>query len=75
MLLAIPLLGERIGRWRILATLLAFAGALILTRPIGSGTLLAAEMSGKADGADIATLLDTLAQVDATTFWLFCVSI
>ena len=38
MLLAIPLLGERIGRWRILATLLAFAGALILTRP-GQGTV------------------------------------
>ena len=38
MLLAIPLLGERIGRWRVLATLLAFAGALILTRP-GQGTM------------------------------------
>lgn len=38
MLLAIPLLGERIGRWRVLATVLAFAGALILTRP-GQGTM------------------------------------
>ena len=38
MLLAIPLLGERIGRWRVLATLLAFAGALILPRP-GQGTM------------------------------------
>lgn len=38
MLLAIPLLGEAIGRWRIVATLLAFSGALILTRP-GAATL------------------------------------
>lgn len=34
--------------------------ALILTRPIGSGTLLAAEMAGKAKGADIAALLDRM---------------
>ena len=38
MLLAIPLLGEKIGRWRWLATALALSGALILTRP-GGGTL------------------------------------
>lgn len=38
MLLAIPLLGERIGRWRVLATVLAFTGALILLRP-GQGSL------------------------------------
>ncbi len=36
--------------------------ALILTRPIGSGTLLAAEMQGKANGRDIAALYETLAQ-------------
>lgn len=35
--------------------------ALLLTRPIGSGTLLAAEMSGKAQGDDIEALLNTLA--------------
>lgn len=34
--------------------------ALILTREIGSGTLLAAEMRGRADGADMAALYDTL---------------
>jgi selenide,water dikinase len=34
--------------------------ALILTRPIGSGTLLAAEMRGLAPGADVASLLDVL---------------
>jgi selenide,water dikinase len=36
--------------------------ALILTRPIGSGTLLAAEMRGLACGADVASLLATLAE-------------
>ena len=36
--------------------------ALILTRPIGSGTLLAAEMRGLAHGGDIAALLFTLAK-------------
>ena len=39
----------------------ALAGdALILTRPIGSGTLLAAEMAGEARGYDIAALLEEL---------------
>lgn len=33
MLLAIPLLGERVGRWRWLAAFMALAGALILLRP------------------------------------------
>lgn len=33
---------------------------LILTRPIGSGVLFAAEMQGKARGQDIETLLDAL---------------
>ncbi len=34
--------------------------ALILTRPIGSGTILAGEMRGMATGRDVATLLDGL---------------
>ncbi|MDU8945065.1 DMT family transporter [Rhodophyticola sp. MJ-SS7] len=38
MLLAIPLLGERVGPWRIGAACLAFAGALVLLRP-GQGAL------------------------------------
>jgi len=33
MLLAIPLLGERVGRWRWLAAVMALIGALILLRP------------------------------------------
>lgn len=33
MILAIPLLGERIGKWRWLAALIAFVGAVILLRP------------------------------------------
>ncbi len=36
--------------------------ALILTRPIGSGTLLAAEMRGLAHGGDIAALLQVLSR-------------
>ncbi|TYB80482.1 selenide, water dikinase SelD [Maritimibacter fusiformis] len=35
--------------------------ALILTRPIGSGTILAAEMQGKAAGADVAAMLAVMA--------------
>ncbi len=35
---------------------------LILTRPIGSGTVLAAEMQGKANGRDVAALYEILAQ-------------
>ncbi|MGR3712723.1 MAG: DMT family transporter [Shimia sp.] len=38
MLLAIPFLGERIGRWRWGSAVLAFGGAIVLTRP-GSGAL------------------------------------
>ncbi|MCP4819217.1 MAG: DMT family transporter [Shimia sp.] len=38
MLLAIPFLGERIGPWRWGSAAIAFAGAMILTRP-GSGAL------------------------------------
>ena len=38
MLLAIPLLGERVGPWRWLAAAIAFAGALILIRP-GTGAV------------------------------------
>ena len=36
--------------------------ALILTRPIGSGTVLAAEMQGKARGEDVAHLLAQMAR-------------
>lgn len=45
MILAIPLLGERVGKWRWLAAAIAFGGALILIRPgqggIEPGALLA----------------------------------
>jgi drug/metabolite transporter (DMT)-like permease len=45
MILAIPLLGERVGKWRWLAAAIAFCGALILIRPgeggIEPGALLA----------------------------------
>ncbi|WP_296763088.1 selenide, water dikinase SelD [Sediminimonas sp.] len=40
--------------------------ALILTRPIGSGTLLAADMAGAADGRHIAALLVQMAQPQGT---------
>ncbi|MAM60770.1 selenide, water dikinase SelD [Maritimibacter sp. UBA3975] len=36
--------------------------AVILTRPIGTGTLLAGEMQGKADGRDVAEVLATMAR-------------
>jgi len=35
---------------------------LILTRPIGSGVILAADMAGKADGRDVAAALSIMAQ-------------
>ncbi|SPF76787.1 Selenide, water dikinase [Aliiroseovarius pelagivivens] len=34
---------------------------LIMTRPIGSGTLLAGEMQGRADGRDVAQLMQSMA--------------
>lgn len=36
--------------------------ALILTRPIGSGVILAADMAGQADGRDVAAALVTMAR-------------
>ncbi len=38
MMLAIPLLGEKVGKWRWLAAAIAMIGALILVRP-GAGTI------------------------------------
>ena len=35
---------------------------LIITKPIGSGTIMAAEMAGKADGADVIACLDLMVQ-------------
>ncbi len=35
--------------------------ALILTRPVGTGTILAAEMRGRARGADVAAMLERMA--------------
>ncbi|MBT0958041.1 DMT family transporter [Alphaproteobacteria bacterium KMM 3653] len=43
MLLAIPLLGERVGPWRWVAAVLAVIGALVLIRP-GAGTFQAAAL-------------------------------
>jgi selenide,water dikinase len=36
--------------------------AILLTRPIGTGVILAAEMAGAADGADVLALLDAMEQ-------------
>jgi selenide,water dikinase len=36
--------------------------ALVLTRPIGSGTLMAAEMQGKAEGRDVAAMFGVMAR-------------
>ncbi|WP_108815642.1 selenide, water dikinase SelD [Loktanella sp. Alg231-35] len=38
---------------------------LIMTKPIGSGTILAAEMAGKAEGADVIACLEQMAQDQA----------
>lgn len=40
--------------------------ALILTKPLGSGTILAAEMRGKAGGADVLACLDQMVQPQAS---------
>ncbi|MFQ1701014.1 selenide, water dikinase SelD [Loktanella agnita] len=39
--------------------------ALILTKPIGSGTIMAAEMAGQARGADVIACLDLMTQSQA----------
>lgn len=39
--------------------------ALILTRPLGSGTILAAEMQGKANGRDVMRMLQVMAKPQA----------
>ncbi|WP_333712041.1 selenide, water dikinase SelD [Yoonia sp.] len=39
---------------------------LILTKPIGSGTIMAAEMAGKARGADVIACLDLMMQEQGT---------
>lgn len=39
--------------------------ALILTKPIGSGVLMAAEMAGEAEGADVASALSVMTQSQA----------
>ncbi|MEO1638738.1 MAG: selenide, water dikinase SelD [Pseudomonadota bacterium] len=39
--------------------------ALILTKPLGSGTIMAAEMAGKARGADVIACLDLMMQGQA----------
>ena len=41
--------------------------ALLLTRPIGSGTVMAAEMEGKAAGDDVIAALDTMARPQGDT--------
>ncbi len=45
---------------------------LVLTRPIGSGTLLAAEMMGKADGRDVAALYDVMARPQGDAAEILC---
>ncbi len=39
--------------------------ALIITKPVGSGTIMAAEMAGRADGADVMACLDLMTQSQA----------
>ncbi len=52
---------ETAGRAPVLQAGARAGDALILTRPIGSGTLLAGEMAMRAEGRDIAALLATMA--------------
>lgn len=67
-LLAIPLLGERVGRRRWAAILVGFAGVLIITRPWGADAHWAVLLSiGAAIGAALyAIITRRLAGIDAT---------
>ncbi|OCX63150.1 selenide, water dikinase SelD [Thioclava sp. SK-1] len=39
--------------------------SLVLTKPIGTGTIMAAQMQGRAQGCDVAAMLDIMAQPQA----------
>ncbi len=74
-LLAVPMLGERLGRRRVFATLLGFAGMLVMLRPGGdlwrpATLLLLGGVAGMAVSRNLTRVLSTTETPECLTFWL-----
>lgn len=74
-LLAIPMLGERLTRRRVVATLIGFAGMLVMLRPGGDlwtpvTLLLLVGVLGMAISRNMTRVLATTETPECLTFWL-----
>jgi drug/metabolite transporter (DMT)-like permease len=74
-LLAVPMLGERLTRRRVVATLVGFAGMLVMLRPGGDlwtpvTLLLLAGVGGMAVSRNMTRVLATTETPECLTFWL-----
>ena len=74
-LLAVPLLGERLGRRRVIATVVGFLGMLVMLRPGGDlwvpvSLLVLAGVVGMAVSRTMTRMLATTETPECLTFWL-----
>ncbi len=74
-LLAVPMLGERLTRRRVIATLIGFAGMLVMLRPGGDlwtpvTLLLLTGVFGMAISRNLTRVLATTETPECLTFWL-----